>query len=468
LSLPLYPSSEFGIGVVCATLLLSSLCGWQPLPRWLFDSLAAICLVIPLSQVFFSVGAASQLLFQLSAFVNLMMAVIAVVAFLNNLGPVCRIRESKRLGAEWFVPLISVTVLIGGFALFRQTSLSAFVPLMIDMLLVISVIQLARISYWVQLQRHSQLREMEEKQQWAESRLGLVWDSAQAAVMVFDERWRVIESNQGAVKMFGWDQDEMLGMELEQFIPVRMRQRHQEFLHGFAHSEKKLHHNLDDPKRFMALTKSGGEVPFIATVTKQDVAGERIYGALLIQADQLASKLDRLQEKAAKDSLTQTENRHSLDVRIQQIEQFGIRKSVSRLGCIMLDIDHFKQVNDNFGHSAGDAVLAEFASRVRSCLRAGDILYRYGGEEFLALVTCSCREEVAAIADRILDEMRSASIDIEGHRLEIRCSMGLSVVGQNTKSVTECIRMADEALYRAKDAGRDQYVMSDRGVRSVI
>lgn len=396
------------------------------------------------------------------------MAVIAVVAFLNYLDPACRIRQPKHIGAEWFLPLMSVLVLSVGFALFEQISPFAVLPLVIDMLLLVAVIQLARTSYLVQQQRHRQLRQMEEKQQWAESRLGLVWESAQAAVMVFDEHWRVMESNQGAVQMFGWSQDEMLGMELEQFIPVRMRLRHQEFLHGFAHSEKKLHHNLDDPKRFMALTKTGDEVPFIATVTKQEVAGERIYGAVLIRADQLASKLDRLHEEAARDSLTQAENRHSLDVRIQQIEQFGIRKSVSRLGCIMLDIDYFKQVNDNFGHSIGDAVLAEFARRVRSCLRTGDTLYRYGGEEFLALVNCSGQEEVAIIADRILDEMRSAPVDIEGHRLEIRCSMGLSVVGQNMKSIMECIRVADEALYQAKSLGRDRYVMSERGVRSVV
>lgn len=305
--------------------------------------------------------------------------------------------------------------------------------------------------------------ELSLRHQRAQSKMALIWDSAQAAVLLFREDGRVMEANRGATAMFGWRIDELLTMSLEDFIPERLHKRHRLFFAGFAHSNESMHRNLDDPRRFVAMTKSGEEIPFIATVTRQKVGEETFFGAVLIRADQLASKIEQLQQEVRTDSLTRTENRHSLDKRINEIESHGYRHSSGKLACLMLDIDHFKQVNDTYGHDVGDKVLAEFSRRLHCCLRDGDKLYRYGGEEFMALINCQGYSEASAVAERIQVMMRKAPFIVADLALDIRCSMGIAIVGQDSRSISQCLKFADEAMYHAKRSGRDQYVLYQRG-----
>jgi diguanylate cyclase (GGDEF)-like protein len=129
------------------------------------------------------------------------------------------------------------------------------------------------------------------------------------------------------------------------------------------------------------------------------------------------------------------------------------------VGVIMLDIDHFKQINDTYGHEAGDTVLRTLGALLGGMVRAGDVACRYGGEEFVLILPAAPREVVADRAEAI---RRAASALAIPHRDQvlppITVSLGTSLVADAQASVTEALARADAALYAAKRAGRNRVV----------
>jgi len=126
------------------------------------------------------------------------------------------------------------------------------------------------------------------------------------------------------------------------------------------------------------------------------------------------------------------------------------------LGCIMLDLDFFKQVNDSKGHMAGDQVLHEVARRLKNSIRPYDVVGRYGGEEFVVLLPDTSFEQSLLVADRIRNKIRTEPFIVEGEPLAITASLGVSGSGEGDRALTEIIKRADEALYKAKADGRDR------------
>lgn len=129
---------------------------------------------------------------------------------------------------------------------------------------------------------------------------------------------------------------------------------------------------------------------------------------------------------------------------------------ISTLCCIMLDIDHFKNVNDTKGHPAGDEVLRELVSRLRQSVRPYDIIGRYGGEEFLVLLPDTVFEEGVAVAERIRVAIHREPFNVCGDDIRISVSLGISSFDDNVQKLDDLLKRADEGLYMAKHAGRDR------------
>ena len=122
---------------------------------------------------------------------------------------------------------------------------------------------------------------------------------------------------------------------------------------------------------------------------------------------------------------------------------------------LMLDLDHFKQVNDSYGHQAGDAVLVGFVQAVKGVLRESDVIGRIGGEEFAVLLPNTTQEGGQALANRIISEVRSTPITTDGHQIAYTVSVGAGSLSTQT-TFTQMLAECDKALYRAKGAGRDR------------
>ena len=179
-------------------------------------------------------------------------------------------------------------------------------------------------------------------------------------------------------------------------------------------------------------------------------AGKRIVD---LQADLLTAR-EELRERASKDLLTMLPNRSAIAAELER-EIARCHRERRSVGVILLDIDHFKKINDTYGHFAGDAVLRETAQRLRSNVRPYDQVGRYGGEEFLVVLPNCDLEQAAVQADRMRTRLAAHGMSVDGADIRVSASFGVTVSDGTEKSPDYFVRVADEALYQAKAKGRN-------------
>jgi len=165
---------------------------------------------------------------------------------------------------------------------------------------------------------------------------------------------------------------------------------------------------------------------------------------------------EHLQKIAALDPLTGCYNRRFGLTRLHEEFKRAVREK-SPFGLLMFDIDHFKAVNDTYGHLTGDRVLIQIASLARQVLREGDIFTRYGGEEFIVLLPGASPSDTQEVAERIRRLIADSTIEDGQHALKITVSLGFTAFpSDDVQEDIELIKHADEALYTAKEQGRNQ------------
>lgn len=170
------------------------------------------------------------------------------------------------------------------------------------------------------------------------------------------------------------------------------------------------------------------------------------------RSEEIAQKL------ALTDPLTGAFNRRTF-LELCEKEIARTRRAKGSLSLIMLDLDHFKQINDRNGHLAGDEVLKGIVGVVLTCLRKEDLLVRYGGEEFCILLPNVAIDRAAAMAERIREAAQQAHFSYNGRALPVTISIGVSTLSaEGTEGVDRLVNRADEALYAAKKAGRNRVV----------
>ncbi|MET0050830.1 MAG: diguanylate cyclase [Candidatus Thiodiazotropha sp.] len=166
-----------------------------------------------------------------------------------------------------------------------------------------------------------------------------------------------------------------------------------------------------------------------------------------------------LEETSRIDYLTGVLNRRAMSKRLEQMisqtERWG-----HGFCMILTDIDHFKQVNDNYGHDVGDKVLKHTVDQLRRHIREADELARWGGEEFLILSPETQLKEAAALAERLCRDLAENEIVVEGKHLHVTASFGVTLYRAG-EPLDTCLKRADDALYAAKDQGRNQVVVAE-------
>jgi two-component system cell cycle response regulator len=171
----------------------------------------------------------------------------------------------------------------------------------------------------------------------------------------------------------------------------------------------------------------------------------------------LRSERDMLRRDAELDGLTGLLNRRAL-VREVSRQRDGCR----RFGVLFIDVDHFKLINDLQGHQAGDGVLVAMAELLKECLRPGDAVGRYGGEEFVALIDGAGPESLRLVAERLRASVESTALGSEDNRITV--SIGAAVFDPRGAEIPEdLLNRADNALYRAKAAGRNCVILDQEG-----
>lgn len=175
--------------------------------------------------------------------------------------------------------------------------------------------------------------------------------------------------------------------------------------------------------------------------------------------DRLRLSVKESIELAVTDGLTGLHNRRYLDNHLKVL--FNRAQARGRpLSICITDIDRFKQVNDTHGHDAGDDVIREFATRIRSTVRGADLACRYGGEEFVVVMPDTTAEAAAVIAERLrgMIEHRPFALKASASSLDVTASMGIATLTPNIETPEQLLKQADRALYEAKSAGRNRVV----------
>lgn len=168
----------------------------------------------------------------------------------------------------------------------------------------------------------------------------------------------------------------------------------------------------------------------------------------------IASYQRKLEAMATTDKLTGVANRHLFTMLFQQAYSQS-RRSNSHLSAIMCDIDYFKQVNDSYGHPAGDVVLKTMAQTIKHSLRESDILFRWGGEEFLVILPESDLEMARQVAEKIRQQVENQEVMFSRQSISVTISLGVATLSA-TESRENLLARADQALYAAKEMGRNR------------
>jgi len=184
--------------------------------------------------------------------------------------------------------------------------------------------------------------------------------------------------------------------------------------------------------------------------------------APVIEAKRL---MQSLRETSLRDPMTNLYNRRFLEESLETLLS-GVQRRDSQVGVVMCDIDHFKMVNDTYGHEVGDDVLKGACAIIQNTVRNADVLIRFGGEEFLVLLMDTSEEGSILVAERIRTQLEAHKFKTSDGPLTKTMSLGVSMYPFDDTDFWACVKYADVALYQAKDTGRNQVIRYVEGMKS--
>lgn len=290
---------------------------------------------------------------------------------------------------------------------------------------------------------------------------------------VLDQLQRMLDLDACAVAVFGADNHSLLVAEPGERKPqfARMVAQRQSVLKGLARTRAPLQVTLDEP----GTPSTGTAVPAIVPLplrspawgvmilerlrgegfTTDELALASDFGRLAVQAIDEANAAIRLRRSAEMDALTGALNRRTLDQWLAR--SFAeAHRSNKDLSVLFVDLDNFKSINDTHGHAAGDHCLRRVSGALNGVIGNGDLLGRYGGEEFLVASMDATSDAARQLGERIRAAVEDLPVEWNGHGLKLTASVGVASRWPHESTPNETIERADKALYAAKRGGRNR------------
>lgn len=279
-----------------------------------------------------------------------------------------------------------------------------------------------------------------------------VFESTQEALMITDLVGRILSVNPAFTDITGYEPVEVLGNNREMLQSAR----HEATF--FEAQRQQLEHSGRWQGEVWNRRKNGETYPEWQTIsTVTDEEGRALnYVTVFSDISLLKVSQERLEYLAHHDVLTGLPNRLLFRDRLEHAIQRADRGG-SKLAVLFLDLDRFKHVNDSLGHTVGDALLQEVASRLRTFLRRDDTLARLGGDEFTILMEGLRQGKDASVLAEKLIQALGEPFQLQSYELLVGASIGISIYPQDAQSAESLLRNADAAMYRAKDNGRNTH-----------
>lgn len=311
----------------------------------------------------------------------------------------------------------------------------------------------AAIGLFVYQQRRRRLEQEARQARQMAARLRFALDRIPTHIYMKDRQHRYIYANRVTLDLFGCSAEQLPGSEDTQFFPPEtVAQLH-------AIDKRVMEHGADTAEKVATTINNQPRTYWeIKTPLYDEDDKAHIVGLCGISTDitELEHLKAQLEVQARQDHLTGLNNRrHFLE--LGQHELLRTQRTHQPLSLLMLDIDHFKRINDTWGHQAGDLVLQRLAKILGSTLRTIDMVGRLGGEEFAALLPDTTQQQAIEAAERLREAVAASSIDI-GQRepLRLTISIGVTTLVEDHPTLDDLLSQADDALYQAKKSGRNR------------
>jgi diguanylate cyclase (GGDEF)-like protein/PAS domain S-box-containing protein len=308
-------------------------------------------------------------------------------------------------------------------------------------------------------------RDMSRQVHSRQQRLETILDNAAEAILLFDDRGRIENFNKAAERLFGWSAGETVGISIEKLVRG-----------ATGTGNEALHRALLDylpaligrETELLGVRRDGTEFPISIKISRMTIDGKLLYAGLAADISERRALVDRLKNMAEHDALTGLYNRGYFQDELDRAVERVRRSGNADCALLYIDLDNFKYVNDTLGHAAGDLILIDAAEILRRRSRRGDLIARFGGDEFTVLLHDTDIGTATDVAESFRRKLASHHFLFEGRHLDIGCSIGVAALTPLTRTGSEALSHADLACHLAKRGGRNRiHVFNPQDAKNV-
>lgn len=291
-----------------------------------------------------------------------------------------------------------------------------------------------------------------------------IFEAAVDSILVIDSHGIVQAVNQSALEQFGFNANELVGNNVSCLMPAPHAQAHDTYIDSYCRTgERRI---IGKGRETMGRRKDGSLFPLHLSVGEFEQDGRRLFVGICHDISARRRLTEHITFLATYDTLTGCVCRAPLIQSLDQALQSGAPHK-RQLAVLFIDLDGFKQINDNHSHRVGDRMLKGVAERLRNGLRETDVLGRMGGDEFVAVLTLDGEPGLAEqICTRLLESLE-VPFEIDELVLSVRASIGIALFPEHAQTADELINAADLAMYQAKLAGGNRAWLFDRTQREM-
>jgi len=290
-------------------------------------------------------------------------------------------------------------------------------------------------------------------------------ESMSDAMLVLNAQDRIVDINPAAQQLFQVKTASVIGYPIQDTLPQwrDLLAQNQDRLFtqtsvDFTQGEMVRHYDLRISPIHNRNKQAIGRLIVLRDITSLKQLEKELFASnaiLKVQLEEINCLHQQLQEQIIRDPLTGLFNRRYLDETLQH-EIAGARRERHPLSVLMIDLDHFKRINDTYGHVNGDIVLIELSKHLVESVRGSDMVYRYGGEEFMILMKNTTTENALQRAEALRASVEAMEFHVDDQLLNLTISIGVATYPTHSAELQRVIEAADAALYRAKAGGRNQ------------